>query len=278
MLAGIFHFIKSKIFFLNLAIYAVTLALLLWVVITSLSSYTSHGATIKVPDFKGIKLSELDKFTSDKNIRYQIIDSIYDAKAPKGSVIKQEPEFNAEVKEGRIVYLYVTTKLPPSVQMPKLIDRSLRQAVAMVSSYGFKLGLVEFVPDQCANCILNQLVKGKKIEPGTYVPKGTVISLIVGKGLGEEEVGVPCLYGLTRKEAIVKLVEASLSIGAIAFDESKDSLSATVYKQSPSCGKQASIHLGGSVDLFLTADKSKMVQSSDTTVTNKKADEEDFDN
>ena len=103
MLTGIFHFIKSKTFFLNLAIYVVSLTLLLWIVITSLSSYTSHGETIKVPDFKGVKLSELDKFTSDKNLRYLIIDSIYDAKAPKGSVIKQEPEFNAEVKEGRIV-------------------------------------------------------------------------------------------------------------------------------------------------------------------------------
>ncbi|MES2286893.1 MAG: PASTA domain-containing protein [Bacteroidota bacterium] len=278
MLKGIFQFIKSKTFFLHLIIYIISLTLLIWLVISSLGSYTGHGETIKVPDFKGLKVLELDKFTADKNLRYLIIDSIYDAKAPKGSVIKQEPEFNAEVKEGRIIYLYITTKLPPSIQMPKLVDRSLRQAVAMVSTYGLKLGKIEFVPDQCANCVLDQLVKGKKIEPGSPIPKGTIINLIVGKGLSDEEVGVPCLYGLTRKEALEKLVEASLSIGAIAFDEPKDSLLSRVYKQSPSCGRQASINLGGSIDLFLTADKNKIIQRSDTTANNKKVDDEDFDN
>ena len=278
MLKGIFQFIKSKTFFLHLTIYVVSLALLIWLVISSLGSYTSHGKTIKVPDFKGLKVADLDKFSADKNLRYLIIDSIYNAKAPKESVIKQEPEFNTEVKEGRIIYLYVTTKLPPSIQMPKLIDRSLRQAVAMVSTYGLKLGKIEFVPDQCANCVLDQRAKGKKIEPGASIPKGTIINLIVGKGLSDEEVGVPCLYGLTRKEALEKLVEASLSIGAISFDEPKDSVLARIYKQSPSCGKQASINLGGSIDLFLSADKNKVIQRTDTTISNQKNDDENFDN
>lgn len=277
MLKGIFQFIKSKTFFIHLGIYIVSIALLGWIVITYLGSYTSHGKTIKVPDFSGIKLAELDKFTADKNIRYLVIDSIYDAKAGKGSVVKQEPEPNAEVKEGRIIYLYVTSTLPPSIQMPKLIDRSLRQAVAMISSYGFKLGKIEFVPDQCANCVLEQLVKGKKIIPGANIQKGTVINLIVGKGLSDEEVGVPCLYGLTRKKAVEKLSEASLSIGSVSFDEVKDSLIAKVYRQSPSCGKQASINLGGSIDLFLTADKNKLLQIPDTTNSNKNIDDENFD-
>lgn len=278
MLKGIFQFLLSKTFFLHITIYLVSLALLIWIVITSLGSYTSHGETIKVPDFSGIKVAELDKFTAEKKLRYLVIDSLFDAKAPKGTVIKQEPEPDAEVKVGRIVYLYVTSKLPPSIQMPKLIDRSLRQAITMVSTYGLKLGKIQFVPDQCANCVLDQLVKGKKIQPGENIPKGTIINLIVGKGLSDEEVGVPCLFGLTRKEAFEKLAEASLSIGAISFDEPKDSLSAKVYKQSPSCGKTASINLGGSIDLFLTADKNKIPQMPDTTTSNQKIEDENFDN
>ncbi len=277
MLKGIFQFLKSKTFFKHLSIYIVFIALLCWIVITWLGSFTSHGKTIKVPDFSGIKIAELDKFTADKNLRYLVIDSVYEAKAPKGTVIKQEPEPNSEVKEGRIVYLYVTSIKPPSIQMPKLIDRSLRQAVVMISSYGFKLGKIEYVSDQCANCVLDQLVKGKKIEPGASIPKGTIINLIVGKGLSEEVVGVPCLYGLSRKEAVEKLAEASLNIGAISFDVPKDSLSAKVYKQSPSCGKQTNINLGGSIDLFFTTDKEKIPQMSDTTTSNNKSDDENFD-
>ena len=276
MLKGLFQFLKSRTFFLNLFIYLAFIALLFWYLITWLGDFTGHGKTFKVPDFSGVKVAELDKFISDKNIRYLVIDSIFDSKAAKGSVIKQEPEPATEVKEGRIIYLYVTSTMPPRAQMPKLIDRSLRQAITMISTYGFKLGSIEFVADQCANCVLDQLVKGVKIEPGTNIPKGTVINLVVGKGLSDEVVGVPCLYGLTRKEAIEKLAESSLSIGAVSFDVPKDSLTAMVYRQSPSCGKKANINLGGNIDLFLTTDKNKISQPD--TASSVKKDDTNFDN
>lgn len=258
MIKGIFQFIKSKTFLKHLLIYIGFLSLLIGIVLFSLSSFTHHGKVISVPDFSGLKLSALDKFVAEKNLRYLVIDSIYNPKAERGSVVMQEPEPNSEVKEGRIIYLYVTSILPPSIQMPKLIDRSLRQAVTMITTYGLKMAPPRFVADQCANCVLDQLVKGKKIAPGEMVEKGTVIQLVVGKGLSDEEVGVPCLYGLTRKEATEKLAEASLSVGFIKFDEPKDSLKAKVYRQSPSCGKETSINMGSSVDLFFTAEKDKI--------------------
>ncbi len=265
MLKGIFQFIKSRTFLKHLAIYIVTLSLLIWLLLMWLQSSTNHGQVIKVPDFTKVKITELDHFISDKHIRYLVIDSIYDVKAEKGTVVKQEPEAGAEVKENRIIFLYVTSLMPPSIQMPRLIDRSLRQATAMIVSYGLKLGKPKFVADQCANCVLDQLVKGKKIAPGETVVKGTVIDLVVGKGLSEEEVGIPCLSGLSRKEAMEKLAESSLSIGAITFDDPKDTASAAlrVYRQSPACGKDRTINMGATIDIKLTSDKGKIGTGSD---------------
>ena len=276
MFKGLLQFLKSKTFFKHLAIYIVSVVLICWIIISWLSSTTNHGESVIVPDFSGIKLAELDKFVSDKDLRYLVIDSLYDTKAPKGSVVKQEPEAGAKVKANRTIYLYVTSILPPSIQMPKLIDRSLRQAAAMITTFGLKLKTpVHFVPDQCANCVLDQLVNGKSIEPGATIPKGTVIELKVGKGLSDEEVGVPCLYGLSRSEALAKLSEASLSAGAITFDPAKDSASsaARVYRQSPSCSKDASINLGGTIDLYFTTDKNR-IPAPDTS---KKNNDDDFD-
>lgn len=251
--------------------------LVLFLIITFwLNTTTKHGESIKVPDFNGVKITELDKFVEDKNVRYLVIDSIYDVKAPAGTVVKQEPEPNAEVKENRIIFLYVTSILPPSIEMPKLIDRSLRQATSMITSYGLKLNpTVKFVPDQCANCVLDQLVKGKHIEPGEVIEKGTVITLVVGKGLSDEEVGVPCLFGLTKKEALQSLAEASLSIGVITYDEPKDSTNSVIYRQSPSCGKDNLVNMGASIDLYFTSDKSK-VPSAPASSTETKNDT-DFD-
>lgn len=253
------------------------MGLLIWCLLTWLGSTTNHGKTIKVPDFNGVKIAALDNFIVDKKVRYLVIDSIYDIKSPKGVVVKQEPEPNAEVKEGRTIYLYVTSILPPSIQMPKLIDRSLRQAATMITTYGLKLGKTQFITDQCANCILDQLVKGKRIEPGATIPKGTVIELVVGKGLTDEEVSIPCLYGLTRKQAMEKLLESSLSIGTVKFDEPKDSLSAKVYKQSPTCSKVPSINMGETVDVFLTTNKHKIPSIISDTISTKKNDDADFD-
>lgn len=267
MLKGLFQFIKSRTFLKHLVIYIVAVSLLIWGLLFWLRSATNHGEVIQVPDFSNVKLAELDHFVSDKNVRYLVIDSIYDVKAEKGTVLKQEPEPGAEVKKNRIIFLYVTSIMPPRIQMPKLIDCSLRQALSMITTYGLKAGKQRYVPDQCANCILDQLVKGKKIAPGEMVEKGTVIDLVVGKGLSEEEVGVPCLSGLTKREALEKLAESSLSVGAVTFDNPKDSLSPAVrvYRQSPSCGRD--INMGATVDIYLTSDKGKM-----------KADSTDSDN
>lgn len=275
MFKGLLQFLKSKTFLKHLAIYIVSITLIFWLVFSWLKATTNHGEVVVVPDFSGLGLKELDKFVSDKNLRYLVIDSIYDIKAKKGVVVRQEPEANAEVKEGRTIYLYVTSVMPPTIQMPKLIDRSLRQAAAMITTFGLRLGKTKFVPDQCANCVLEQMVKGKKITPGANIEKGTIVDLIVGKGLSDEEVGVPCLYGLSRKEALAKLAESSLSIGAVSFDVPKDSSSGRVYRQIPSCGKDAMINMGGTIDLYFTSDKNKLATMPDTSSV--KNDDEDFD-
>lgn len=277
MLKGIFQFVNSKTFLKHLGVYLLFLGILFWVVISWLGSYTSHNETIKVPSFDGVKLSELDDFVADKKVRYLIIDSIYDVKSPPGRVVKQEPEADAEVKSGRIIYLYVTSILPPSVAMPKLVDRSFRQAATMITSYGLKLGRTKFVPDQCSNCILNQIVKGKNIEPGTVIPKGTVVDLVIGKGLSDEEIDVPCFFGLTAREAMHKLSEVSLSAGSVIYDNPKDSLSSKVYKQYPECSSSKSINMGEAIDLYLTTDKGKIPNMSADSVGKTKKKDEDFD-
>jgi len=276
MFKGLLQFIKSKTFLIHLSVYLVTVILICWLIISWLGSTTNHNEVVVVPDFSGIALKELDQFVADKNLRYLVIDSLYSPKAKKGVVVKQEPEANAEVKEGRTIYLYVTSVLPPSIQMPKLVDRSLRQAAAMITTFGLRLGKTKFVADQCANCVLDQMVKGKKIAPGEKIEKGTVIDLIVGKGLSDEEVGIPCLYGLTRKEALAKLTEASLSIGAVSFDLEKDTVNGKVYRQIPNCSKDAKINLGGTIDLYFTNDKNKLSSMPDTS-TVKNNDDENFD-
>lgn len=272
MFRDIVQFFKSKAFFKNLALFVVLFVILCWGIMHWLASYTNHGETITVPDFTGTSIAKLDEFIKDKHIRYQVIDSLYDPKAKKGVVVRQEPEPKALVKDNRTIYLYVTSLLPPSVTMPKLIDRSLRQATAMIASCGLRLGKITHTPDECSNCVLDQLVKGRPITPGKMIPKGTVVDLVIGQGNSREEVEVPCLLGLTKKDAEIRLQALSLTLGEISYDNAKDSLISKVYEQTPVCEK-TKVSTGTAVDLFLTTNKTKI---SDAEASKQKPDD-DFD-
>jgi len=178
---GFFAYLKSRQFFIHFGLAVVSVLIVLWILVKMLNSYTQHGETVDVPDFKGKNIAELNAFVQGKDVRYLIIDSIYAPKEKPGVVIRQDPETNTKVKRNRTIYLYVNGLMPPQLAMPKLIDRSERQAILMLESYGLKVGKITQVAGDCNGCVLGQFIKGKPIEQGTLIKKGTVIELTIGK-------------------------------------------------------------------------------------------------
>ncbi|MBL7900533.1 MAG: PASTA domain-containing protein [Bacteroidia bacterium] len=174
-------FFRSKKFLLHLLLAIVTLALILYATLTWLKGYTGHAEYVEVPDFKGQELKNLDAFVKEKEVSFQIIDSIYDPKLKKGTVLQQDPEPGTKVKHNRRVYLYVTSTVAPQMLMPKLIDRSERQARLIIETYGLKLGKISETPADCNGCVISQSTGGKEITAGSPVKKGSVINLVVGK-------------------------------------------------------------------------------------------------
>jgi beta-lactam-binding protein with PASTA domain len=174
-------FLKSKQFLKHFLIALLSLVVVIWILFKLLNVYTQHGETAEVPDFKGKKIAELDNFIQGKNVRYIIIDSIYEPKETSGIVIKQDPEAKSEVKHNRMIYLYVTSTQPPQIAMPKLVDKSTRQALFMIESYGFKKGTLTEVAADCKGCVVRQLYKGKEIKPGDPIKKGSKIDLVIGR-------------------------------------------------------------------------------------------------
>ncbi len=179
-MSNFFSFLKSKQFFIHFAIILLTIFIVFFCLIKWLNSYTNHGDFVEVPDFKGQEIANLKSFVNNKDVAYQIIDSIYDPKEKPGTVLRQEPEAKSKVKHNRTIYLYVTGMVAPQVQMPKLVDRSERQARLILQTYGLKLGRVTEKSADCNGCVLSQSIKGNEIEFGKTVKKGSVIDLVVG--------------------------------------------------------------------------------------------------
>jgi eukaryotic-like serine/threonine-protein kinase len=194
-MSGIVNFIKTPKFFLHffLSIFSVVAIVLL--IFKWLAVYTKHGETVTVPEFKNKNYSEISKIAEDAGVQALIIDSIYNPDEKAGQIFKQEPEFNEKVKEGRQIYLYMYSMKPPVIEMPKLVDKSLRQATAMINSYGLKLNKVTETYGYCQGCVLKQLYMGKSIAVGEKIKKGSKIDLVVGKEqvgfTGEQDTTLP---------------------------------------------------------------------------------------
>lgn len=245
------YFTKQLLY--NLLIALGIVIVLLLAVQSGLKTYTRHGQSIPVPDLKGKSLEEVKTILAGKKLEWQIEDSVYDIKLPPLAIVDQNPKANSNVKEGRTIYLVLNATMAPTVEIPDLVGRSsLKYAKMQLESYGLKVGEPIYRPDPHYQAVIGVQVKGRPVTPKTRVPKGTVVELIVGDGLGNGKMTVPYLIGLRFDEAQFKLRGYSLNVGAVVAKEGiTDTSAAIIYKQVPEYAPGRTIRMGEPIDLFI---------------------------
>jgi beta-lactam-binding protein with PASTA domain len=265
------NFILSKVFLKNLGlaisiVVGVIMILLIW-----MNFYTRHGQARPVPDFYGLTLEETVNLAKKNKLKYIIADSVYTTIVPRGCIVEQNPEPGFKVKKWRNIVLTINAFNPEMVAVPNLIDLPIRQALLQIESAGLKMGESRFRPDLSMNIVLDQLYNGKKTNPGDSLQKGSVIDLVLGKGLSNQRTSVPDLMGMHLDPAKSKILVSTLSLGTYVYDNSiltgDDSLNAFVFKQNPEYKEDASLQLGSAIYLWLTVDSAKLPGDSTLIIT-----------
>jgi beta-lactam-binding protein with PASTA domain len=245
-----FEFIKTKQFLKHFVGASAAVLIFLWICLMFMDFYTLHDSKATVPDFKGLYIKDLDKFVDGHNLRYEIIDSVYNMKKEKGTVLEQEPRPGSSVKEDRTIYLTVNAMLNQQVKVPNLVNLSLRQASSLLETYGLKVGSLRYV--EGLPPVIRQLYKGKDIKHGSMLDKGSAIDLVLGKGQNNGLIPVPDLFGLTLQEARLVLNESQLIMGMKMMDlTAKDTIVARIYKQYPEPSADG-LYDGASINVWLT--------------------------
>jgi eukaryotic-like serine/threonine-protein kinase len=219
---------------------------------------THHGDTISVPDLEGMQLSELEDFLGDRELRYYVADSSYDSRFPPLSVLKQDPAKGSKVKVNRRIHITLNSKMPPMERLPNIIDNSMKQASQILESYGFKIGNLKYVPDIAANAVIKVFINGKEVtekqlQEGYMLAKGSKVDLHVGDGMGNNDIVMPDLTGLSEEEAEVSLRGNGLGIGAIIYEKDDTKAMGTVIRQKPAVGTK--IKVGTIVDLWVAGEQ-----------------------
>jgi beta-lactam-binding protein with PASTA domain len=256
------NFILSKLFLKNLGYAAVIAVAGLMILLIWMNFYTRHGQARPVPDFIGLTKEQTAKLAKKSRLRYQLIDSIYTTTVPRGCIAEQNPKPGFKVKKWRTIVLTINAFHPEMVAMPNLVNLPKRQAFLLIESSGLQIGELKYRPDLSIDVVIDQQYNGKNIREKDSIQKGSVIDLILGKGLSNQRTSVPDLLRLRLDPAKNKILSSSLNLGTFVYDKtivtSSDSLRAFVYKQNPEYRTDATLQLGSNIYLWLTVDSSKL--------------------
>lgn len=180
---GIFKFLFSKTFVLQLIIAVVLFGLLSFGLLKYLDYTTNHGETIKVPELKKMSIDKAKSILTDKKLNLFLLDTVqYRPEMPDFSIVEQDPTAESEVKLGRKIYVKVNAGGYSDVTLPEFKDKTYRQLLANILSLGLKEGKITYKPHFAKDIIIALKKEGKTLEMGDKVQKNSTIDFVLGDG------------------------------------------------------------------------------------------------
>mgnify|MGYP002793457723 CR=1 FL=1 len=256
-----FLYLFSKAF-LKTALFSVLfLAAALFASLRWLKSATHHGQTVLVPNLQFMDLQEALDSLEAKGLTFEVIDSThYVPKAPIGSVIEQFPSALSQVKLGRKVLLSTNPARVPKYPLPSFKDQLLSYVKGKFNSKGFSIDTIVVRPDLSHDLVLEIIDRnGKVAKEGEYYETGSAFKFIISGGQSGSISMLPNLLGARYSEAIDLLQTYGLNEGAVLIDpEVVDTANAYIWKQFPEFDLDQELPAGSLVDLWLTADSTKV--------------------
>lgn len=250
----IIRYLTTRPLWVNVVVAIVAVLVILLIFMMSLNWITLHGVSRTVPLVKGKTLDQVTALLEKDDFEVVVQDSVYYDSLPPLMVIRQIPEAGAVVKVNRTIYVTVNRAVAPDIDMPSLVGFSFRNAEMVLKNVGLVLGDTTFRPDFAKHSVLDQLYNGQKIPAGTKVKIGSRIDLVLGTGIGTEDMAVPQLIGMTFAEAKLTLETSGLIMGASPADpDVTDKENGYVYSQTPPAtndeGRQYRIRPGQMIDV-----------------------------
>ena len=267
------RFIKSRFLWLNLLAAVLAGVMICLGVLWWLKAYTRHGEAIEVPDLTGLYVEEAEILLKERNLSYELIDSVYRRSLRPGEIAEQSPAKGSFVKKNRKIYLIINAKSKRMVRFSDLKGESFRKAQSNYRNSGFVVDSIEYKPAPYADEVLDirLLADNRQLQDGEMIPEGSSLILVVGKTEEGLEVVIPVFRGATYEQAVAMVGQHGLTLGATSFDkepaDDADRLLYYVYRQEPHAGE--SVGIGTRVDLWFSKDKNKRYVE-------KKTDDEEF--
>lgn len=176
-------YLTSRVFFIQVGIAVVIIAVLAYLFMHWLTFTTDHGNEITVPNLSKLSEEQVEDKLDDLDLDYVLLDSVdFNSAYPKYSVVEQDPLPGAKVKVGRKVYIKINASGFSSVRIPDLIQKTYREAVPTLRALGLEEGTITYIPNLGKDMVLEMRHKGRNLNVGDKVLKSSKIDLVLGDG------------------------------------------------------------------------------------------------
>jgi beta-lactam-binding protein with PASTA domain len=176
-------YLSSRVFFTQVFLAFLTIAVLGYLFMHWLTFTTDHGNEIMVPNLSKLTEEQVEEKLDNLDLNYVLLDSVdYKSDFPQYSVVQQDPLPGEKVKVGRKVYIKINSSGFSSVKVPDLIEKTYREASPTLKALGLEEGTITYVPNLGKDMVLEMRYKGRNIKAGDKVLKSSKIDLVLGDG------------------------------------------------------------------------------------------------
>jgi len=205
---------------------------------------------VKMPNVLGMHKDKAIEILTDLKLTPIEVGPRYDSRYKEDEVIFQKPYEGVMVKENRRVYIHISGG-EPLIQMPQLVNRTLRDAKVNLERLGLRIGIVE----ESRSELPNGIIVKQEYEFGYKLEKGESVNLNVSIGPQIGMIRVPSLIAKSEKEVEKILRRNNLKLGKKTYINSPTLLPNTIISQYPS--QDALVTIGDSVDVVVAKNKSR---------------------
>ncbi len=159
----------------------VAAAVLVWLALVFLDSWTHHGDDSTVPQVRRLPYAEAANLLAAHDLRIEISDSVYDASTAPGTVMESWPKAGSVVKKGRQVYVVITAFSPKNVTITMPVTGvSVRQAVSYLNALGIRSIRQVSVPSEYPDLVEGAHADGRPLGVGSTLAVNSTVVLEVG--------------------------------------------------------------------------------------------------
>ncbi|HQR44822.1 MAG TPA: PASTA domain-containing protein [Thermoanaerobaculia bacterium] len=190
------------------------------------------GRSTRVPDLTSLSVEEATARAAEIGLA-AVVDpgkDDYDEKVPVRRVRAQEPAPETAVKEGQTVRLFLSLG-PKTLRMPDLTGQSPRAAAAALVRQGLPEPALAAVrlPESAG-------VVAQSASPGSVVPPGSAVALLVNRGPADAAWVMPDLIGRDVERVRTAFEARGFRVGSVKSQAYEGAPGGTILRQVPPAG------------------------------------------